>query len=107
MLAPLVDLVLFFQLQFLVLFLVSLESVTSERELTTMGDPNIPRALRSNTTLPNATSSPYRTFSEIRTAILASTDNAELTFSNIPPSIGPSVFDALSEDHSIENLTPR
>ncbi|OJJ04739.1 hypothetical protein ASPVEDRAFT_86122 [Aspergillus versicolor CBS 583.65] len=72
-----------------------------------MGDPNIPRALRSNTTLPNATSSPYRTFSEIRTAILASTDNAELTFSNIPPSIGPSVFDALSEDHSIENLTPR
>lgn len=72
-----------------------------------MGDPNIPRALWSNnTTLPNVTPS-YRTFSDIRTVILASTENTELTFNNVPPSIGSAVFDALSEDHSIENLIPR
>ncbi|BCS17827.1 uncharacterized protein APUU_10655A [Aspergillus puulaauensis] len=72
-----------------------------------MGDPIIPRALWSNnTTLPSATPS-YRTFSDIRTVILASTKNTELTFNNVPPSIGSAVFDALSEDHSIENLIPR
>ncbi|KAL4787968.1 hypothetical protein BJX76DRAFT_317441 [Aspergillus varians] len=67
-----------------------------------MEDSKVPRALRSNTSLPA-----YTTFLQIRNAILASTDSQYLVFDAIPPSIGPAVFDDLLEDPDIENLMPR
>ncbi|RDW74402.1 uncharacterized protein DSM5745_07064 [Aspergillus mulundensis] len=74
------------------------------------GDPAIPEALcslRSSPTLGDQPLSVYRTFLNIRAAILASAESAELAFENIHPTVGSAVYDALLEDPDIENLAPR
>ncbi|KAL4746163.1 hypothetical protein BDW72DRAFT_185461 [Aspergillus terricola var. indicus] len=55
----------------------------------------IPQALLS-------TPSAYRTFLDIRTAVLAATNRADLILDIIPSSVGPAVFVALSEYRKVE-----
>ncbi|KLJ09008.1 hypothetical protein EMPG_15570 [Blastomyces silverae] len=65
------------------------------------------RSLRSNTNIPSEELSVQQLFNNIRKVILATKDNADLTFADISPAAGLQLATSFSEDPDIERALPR